>query len=87
MISRCPPVLDGQMAQLAALDTLTIETVVAARRGTVFYLRTKGDSTSINTCGREITFPSQANEAVQFALRQRAFIVKDLPGQLDPLVR
>ncbi len=82
-ISACPPLLDGQMAQIAALDRLAIDTRVGARPGVISRLQTSGDSESLDCYGRRITFPPQAREAVQFALNHSSFLVRDLPGNLD----
>jgi hypothetical protein len=82
-LSACPPLLRGQMAQLATLDSLTISSVVGVRAGAIFRLRTNGQSTSISCYGRTISFPSHAAQAVRFALRQSPFIVGDLPCDFD----
>lgn len=82
-LSKCPPVLDGQMAQLLALDSLTIRSIVGARLGVVFRMCADGASESIETYGRRITFPSHVGEAVRFALSHSRFMVGDLPGNLD----
>lgn len=82
-VSSCPPLLIGQMAQLASLDSLTISSVVGARPGGIFHLRTNGQSTSIACYGRTIAFPSHAAEAVRFALSQSRFFLGELPCDLD----
>jgi hypothetical protein len=82
-ISACPPLLEGQMAQLAALDRLTLDSVVGARPGVISRLRTNGDSESVDFYGRKITFPRQAGKAVRFALSNCRFAIEALPGNLD----
>jgi ribosomal protein L16 Arg81 hydroxylase len=82
-ISTCPPLLRGQMAQLTALDRLTIDSVVGARAGVVSHLRTNNESASVDCYGRKITFPLHASEALRFALSHSDFAVRDLPGELD----
>jgi len=82
-ISACPPLLQGQMAQVAALDRLAIDSVVGARPGVVSRLQTNGESVSLDCYGRKIAFPSHIGEAVRFALSQANFAVRDLPGNLD----
>lgn len=82
-VSACPPLLRGQMAQLADLDSLTIRSAVGARPGAIFHLRTNGASASVACYGRTITFPSHAAEAVSFALARPQFVVSDLPCDLD----
>lgn len=82
-LGACPPSLEGQMTQIAALDSLRIDSIVGVRQGVVFRLQTDGESDSVECCGRKIAFPPQAREAVRFALRHSKFAVGNLPGNLD----
>jgi ribosomal protein L16 Arg81 hydroxylase len=83
LISACPPPLRGQLAQMASLDRLKMDSVVGARTGVIARLRTGPESTLVECHGRSITFPQQAREAVRFALGHSAFVVRELPGDLD----
>jgi ribosomal protein L16 Arg81 hydroxylase len=83
LISSCPPVLEGQMAQMATLGDLTADTVVGVRPGLVYSLEASDEYTVIQCCERKITFPSYAADAVQYALRHAEFAVRDMPGNLD----
>lgn len=71
------------MAQLMALDSLTIRSIVGARPGIVFRMCADAASESIETYGRRMSFPRHAGEAVRFALSHPRFVVGDLPGDLD----
>ena len=82
-ISACPPLLRGQMAQMAALDRLTINSKVGTRAGLISRIRTEPESTSVDCYGRKITFPIHARDAVRFALSHSEFVVRELPGDLD----
>ena len=82
-VAACPPLLDGQMAQVLGLEHLNIDSLVGARKGAVSILRMSGDSLSVECYGRSIKFPLQARDAVRFALKHDRFAVKDLPGNLD----
>jgi ribosomal protein L16 Arg81 hydroxylase len=82
-ISACPPPLRGQMAQVAALDRLTVDSVVGARPGVISRLRSNRESVSIECYGRKISFPSHAREAVRFTLSKSEFMVGELPGDLN----
>jgi ribosomal protein L16 Arg81 hydroxylase len=82
-ISSCPPLLEGQMAQISALGRLTIDDMAGARPGVIFRLRPAGDLVSLDCYGRKITFPCHAAEAVRFALSHERFVVRDLPGVID----
>ena len=82
-VSACPPLLTGQMTQIANLDRLTIDSVVGARTGVISCLRTNGGSTSVDCYGRRIAFPAHVSEAVRFALNKSEFAIRELPGDLD----
>jgi ribosomal protein L16 Arg81 hydroxylase len=82
-MSSCPPLLRGQLGQLANLDRVTPDTVVGARTGVISRVQTKREAPMVDFYGREITFPACAAEAVRFALSNSKFAVCDLPGDLD----
>lgn len=82
-ISACPPLLTGQMHQIALLGQLRMESVVGARSDAVSRIRIDESSASIYAFGRKISFPAHATKAVRFALRQPRFYVRELPGELD----
>ena len=82
-ISSCPPILRGQMAQIAGLDQLSAESVVGARAGVIARIRTGPEGALVDCYGRKITFPRHAGEALEFALSQPHFVVHELPGGLD----
>jgi len=82
-IAACPPVLRGQMNQIALIDQVKIDSLVGARPSVVACIRTDCSSASISTFGRKISFPAHGAEAVRFALSHSQFFVRDLPGNLD----
>jgi hypothetical protein len=82
-LGRCPPVLNGQIEQLRALDTLTANSAAGARQGLVYRLEAGASTETIEIYGRRISFPSRAGQAVRFALNHARFLVRDLPGNLD----
>ncbi len=82
-IAARPPLLRGQMAQLAALDRLTMDSVAGARTGAVSHMRRDGESTSVDCYGRKISFPHHVTEVLRFALSHSRFVVRELPGNLD----
>jgi ribosomal protein L16 Arg81 hydroxylase len=82
-MSSCPPLLRGQLGQLANLDHVSLDTVVEARTGVISNVRTNREATTIDCYGREISFPAHAAEAVGFALRNSKFAVCELPDDLD----
>jgi len=82
-LSSCPPLLRGQMAQLAALDQLAIDSIVGIRPHLIARTETSANFISVRCFGRRITFPLAAAPAVRFALSCDRFAVHDLPGDLD----
>ena len=82
-VNACPPMLEGQMGQLALLDSLTVHSVVGAREGVISRFEATSDSAIISCYGRNITFPAHASEPLQFALSQPKFVIRNLPGKLD----
>ena len=82
-LSSCPPLLEGQMAQLAKLDQLATDSFVGIRPPLIARIETSANSVSVRCFGRRITFPVAVAPAVQFALSCDRFAVQDLPGDLD----
>lgn len=82
-LSDCVPVLTGQMAQLAALSDLTLDSVVGARQGVIARLGTSDGSVAVHCFGRKITFPSRVRDSLEFALSTSSFTLKSMPGNLD----
>ena len=82
-VAACPPLLRGQMAQIANLDRLTLDSVVGARAGVISCLRMNEESTAVDCYGRRIAFPAHVSEAVRFAINESEFAVRELPGDLD----
>jgi len=82
-LSSCPPLLRGQMAQIAALDQLATDSIVGIRPHLIARIETSENSVSVRCFGRRITFPLAVAPAVQFALDCDRFAIRDLPGGLD----
>jgi ribosomal protein L16 Arg81 hydroxylase len=82
-ISACPPVLRGQMEQIALIERIKTDSVLSARTGVVSRIETEGGSVTIHGFGRKISFPAYAAAAVRFALDESRFVVGMLPGELD----
>ena len=82
-ISACPPILQGQMEQMAMVDEVRIESVVGPRLSAVWRIQRDNSFVTVHAFGKTISFPEHAGEAVRFALEQAQFVVRDLPGNLD----
>jgi ribosomal protein L16 Arg81 hydroxylase len=82
-LASCPPLLRGQMTQLAAAEHIGIDTMLEARPHLIARVQTDPQSVSVRHFGRKLTFPRHAEPAVRFALSQQRFAIRDLPGDLD----
>lgn len=82
-ISSRPPLLRGQMEQMAGLARLSTGSVVRPRAGLAFHVRSDNDSVVLECYERTIKFPVRAGEALRFALNHADFAVRDLPGLDD----
>lgn len=82
-LASCPPLLRGQMAQLAALEQIGIDTTLAARPHLIARVQMEPHSVTVRHFGRKISFPLHVAPAVRFALSEERFAVRDLPGDLD----
>jgi len=82
-LASCPPLLRGQMGQLAALEHFDIDTILETRPHLIARVQVDSHSVSVRHFGRRITFPLHVAPAIRFALSQQRFAVRDLPGDLD----
>jgi hypothetical protein len=62
---------------------LGIDDVVGARRAIVYRMHDGDDSVRINYGARAIAFPSFFREALEFALNHPAYIIREIPGDLE----
>jgi len=46
-------------------------------------MRNEGDSVRVNYGARAIVFPSFFREALEFALNRPAYIIREIPGELE----
>lgn len=82
-LASCPPLLRGQMTQLAALERIDLDTMAGVRQHLIARVQADSQSVSVHHFGRKITFPLHVAPAIRFALSQERFVVRDLPGDLD----
>ena len=74
------PILDGQLAELRALDELTVETPLIRRDTVIADLH----GTRLVFEGRELTFPERVTADLEFLVRSdEPFRPSELPGSLD----
>jgi ribosomal protein L16 Arg81 hydroxylase len=73
----------GQLNQAFLASQLTAADQVGVRPGTIYRLRMDGDQIRIRSHGREIVLPVDATDCVRFALENKQYCVRDIPGNLD----
>jgi ribosomal protein L16 Arg81 hydroxylase len=62
---------------------LTIDDVVGARRAIVYQMHDGDESVRLNYGARAIVFPSFFREALEFALHRPAYVIREIPGDLQ----
>jgi ribosomal protein L16 Arg81 hydroxylase len=62
---------------------LTIDDIVGARRAIVYRMHNGDDTVRINYGARAIVFPSFFREALEFALNRPAYVIREIPGELE----
>lgn len=82
-LNRRPPLIRGQMAQLAHLDAITPDSIAGCRPYLALVIEEGEEALRIRFHENEISFPLHAAEAARFALQTPNFRVGDLPGTLD----
>jgi bifunctional lysine-specific demethylase and histidyl-hydroxylase NO66 len=83
------PILDGQLTQLRALETLSIDTLLERRPTVIADLEPSADGgVALRFEGKHVRWPAQAAEAVSAIHAAAApFTAAELPGRLDAVGR
>jgi ribosomal protein L16 Arg81 hydroxylase len=77
------PILEGQLSQLAVLDEIGLQSVVAPRATALYEIERRADEVVLRYHGAQVSFPSYAEEALRFAAATPSYKVADIPGGLD----
>jgi bifunctional lysine-specific demethylase and histidyl-hydroxylase NO66 len=78
------PVLDGQLSQLRALDSLTTATVLERRPTALAAVDEQGDAVVLAFHGKRLLLPARLQEEAAFVVAaDGSFTAADLPGTLD----
>jgi len=77
------PLLDGQFAQLAALETLSQDSRVAPRATAILRFERRAEEIAVMHQRGELAFPLAAEAAVRFALTTPGYRLADMAGGLD----
>ena len=83
LVHTYPIDVSGQVVDFIRPKPLEIEEVVGPRKGIVYRLHKADDAVRVYFGARSITFLSLFNQAVDFALREPAYAIKDIPGDLE----
>jgi cupin superfamily protein len=81
--SNRPPLLDGQLRQLLALDELKDATVVRRRPGATCRLAVAGDRLEVLLGDRKLAMPARLEPVMRQILDAGSLAVGDLAGRLD----
>lgn len=73
----------GQLVQVQLSKQLAPDDAVGARMDAIYRLYPEGDHIRLRSQGRETTLPAESAAALAFALENRRYQVRDLPGNLD----
>ena len=74
------PILDGQLSELRALDSLTVDTELVRRDTVIAHLH----GTTLVFEGRTLRFPPRVASELEFLVTvDRPFTARQLPGELD----
>jgi ribosomal protein L16 Arg81 hydroxylase len=75
--------VSNQIVDFFRPQPLGIDDVVGARRAIVYQMHNGDDSVRVNYGARAIVFPSFFREALEFALNRPAFVIREIPGDLE----
>lgn len=81
-VSEHPAQMWGQAATLHEAASLTLESMVGVRPGLIYRLTERRGRVSLLCNRRRIALPGYASPALNFALTNESFRVRDLPGAL-----
>ena len=76
-------IVPGQLDQVVAAQALSLNDEIGARPNVIFGLHREDGLVRIRAHGRDIQLPVEADGAVSFALLNKRYRVRDLPGDID----
>jgi hypothetical protein len=83
LVRSYPLDVSDQIVDFFQPKPLNIDDVVGARRAIVYQMHDHDDSVRINYGARAIVFPSFFREALQFSLNRPAYVIREIPGDLE----
>jgi Cupin superfamily protein len=75
-------IIPGQLTQALTAKHLSLGDEIGARSGLLYRLQQDGEHVRVRSQGREITLSLEVINALKFALENKRYLVRDLPGDL-----
>jgi ribosomal protein L16 Arg81 hydroxylase len=75
-------IIPGQLMQALTAKHLSLGDEIGARSGLLYRLQQDGEHVRVRSQGREITLSLEVINALKFALENKRYLVRDLPGDL-----
>jgi len=75
--------ISNQIVDFFRPNPLGIDDVVGVRRAIVYQMHNEADTVRVNYGARAIVFPSFFREALEFALNRPAYVIREIPGELE----
>jgi hypothetical protein len=82
-VKKAPLDIAGQVQSFFAEKALVLDDRFGVRPALYFSLRKGEDSVTLNVGTRTVTFPEFFTQALEFALAEPDFAIRDLPGELE----
>ncbi len=82
-ITSRPPMLEGQLLELAAADRLEVDMIVQKRPDIIYRLAADDHSVSLLFPGQKITFPKYGEPLLRFISETSEFTISSLPGDIE----
>jgi hypothetical protein len=83
LVGKFPLDVSGQIERFFQPVLLSIGDIVGPRQGTIYRIHVADDSVRVVFGGRTIAFLGIFREALEFALKNQAYAIGDLPGELE----
>jgi len=75
--------VSGQISSFFQPKPLSPDDRVGARSGLIYTMRQNADTVTLNVGTRSITFPDFFGDALKFALENKNFAIRELPGDIE----
>ncbi len=83
LVTKAPLDISGQVTSFLQPTQLTAEDIVGARPGIVYRIHISDENVRLNFGSRAIAFPRFFEEPLDFALKTKAYAIRDIVGDLE----